>query len=495
MSEVKKIKMYIGGEWLKAQNQEWIESRCPYTGEIWAKYPKATPNDATRAVKAAYLAFKEGEWQKMSATRRGELIHKLGDRIAENAEELAQAETMDNGKTISDTRGQMAYIPQWYYYFAGLADKIEGRVLPTDKSDMFNFTRPEPLGVILAVTSWNSPLLLATQKLAPALAAGNTIVLKPSEYASASSLILARLAQEAGFPPGVINVITGFGSEIGETLTSHPNVAKIAFTGGNIAGEKVYKTAAKNFKGAILELGGKSPNIVFEDAVIEDAVKGIAAGIFAASGQTCVAGSRLLVHQDIHDEVVSKLIHFMKEVKIGDPMSDTTQIGPISTPQQFDHIMSVIERAKQDGANCVMGGNKATFPDQPEAQFIVPTIFTSVTPDMHLARTEVFGPVLAVISFKDEQEAIEIANDSEFGLAAGIWTQSMPRALKLVKKIEAGTIWINTYRVACYMTPFGGYKKSGIGRENGIEALQEYLQTKSVWISYADGMANPFVLG
>jgi aldehyde dehydrogenase (NAD+) len=430
----------------------------------------------------------------MTASARGALLRKLGDLIAQNADHLATIETRDNGKLYAEMRGQLGYIPQWYYYFGGLADKIEGRVIPIDKPGVFNYTREEPLGVVAAITPWNSPLMLATWKLAPALAAGNTIVWKPSEFSSASALEMGRLFEEAGFPPGVVNIVTGFGSDTGEPLVTHPDVAKVAFTGGDKTGEAVYGMAARGIKHVTLELGGKSANIVFDDASMEDAVKGVISGIFAATGQTCIAGSRALIHKSVHDEFVEKLLALASQARMGDPSQLTTQVGPITTRPQYRKVLDYIEIAKSEGAVCRMGGGPATRPECGSGWFVEPTIFTGVAPTMRIANEEVFGPVLSIIPFEDEDEAVEIANNSIYGLAAGVWTQSIQRALAMPARLEAGTVWVNTYRAVSYMSPFGGYKRSGIGRESGIGAIHEYLQTKSVWIDIAGNAPNPFVM-
>ena len=389
--------------------------------------------------------------------------------------------------------GQLKYTPQWYYYYGGLADKIEGAVIPTDK-DAFNYTRHEPLGVCAAITPWNSPILLFGLKVAPALAAGNTLVVKPSEYTSASTLALVKLFEEAGFPKGVINVVTGFGPEAGEPLVKHPLVRKIAFTGSSKTGAHVYAQAARDIKRVSLELGGKSPNIVFDDCKMENAVKGVVSGIFAATGQTCIAGSRLLVQESIHNEFVDKLVDFAKTARMGNPMDYDTQVGPITNLMQYEKVLSYIDIAKSEGVETVLGGSKATRPECGDGWFVEPTVFTGVKNSMRIAQEEVFGPVLAVIPFRDEEEALEIGNDVAFGLAAGVWTEDMRRAITMSERLQAGTVWVNTYRAFSYTTPFGGYKGSGLGRENGQEAIQEYMQTKSVWISTSNEVPNPFVM-
>jgi aldehyde dehydrogenase (NAD+) len=388
---------------------------------------------------------------------------------------------------------QTAYMAQWYHYYGGLADKIEGAVIPTDKADVFNFTRYEPLGVVAAIVPWNSPLLLTAWKLAPALAAGNTVVIKPSEYTSASVLELMKLVEEAGFPPGVVNVVTGFGGDVGTPLVEHPLVRKVAFTGSDATGQRVYEAAARGLKRVSMELGGKSPNIVFDDAELDNAVKGVVSGIFAATGQTCIAGSRLLVQESIHDEFLERLVTFARTAQMGNPMEATTQIGPVTNIPQLEKILRYIDVAKSEGAKAVLGGMRASRPECGNGWFVEPTIFSGVRNRMRIAQEEVFGPVLAVIPFRDEDEAIAIGNDVVYGLAAGVWTQSIRRALAMSERLHAGTVWVNTYRAVSYLSPFGGYKRSGLGREGGQEMIKEYLQVKSVWISTAKDVPNPFV--
>ncbi|HKU71518.1 MAG TPA: aldehyde dehydrogenase [Burkholderiales bacterium] len=489
-----RYKMFIGGEWVESASGETFPSDNPFTGKPWALIPKGGKEDADRAVKAAHKALTSGEWPKMNATKRGALLRKLGDLISDKAKFLAEIEVRDNGKLLAEMGAQTAYMAQWYYYYGGLADKIEGHVIPTDKPDMLNYTRYEPVGVVAAITPWNSPLLLTAWKLAPALAAGNTVVLKPSEFTSASVLEFMKLIEQAGFPAGVVNVVTGFGPDVGTPLVEHPLVAKVAFTGSDRTGTLIYQTAAKGLKRVSMELGGKSPNIVFDDAHIENAVKGVVSGIFAATGQTCIAGSRLLVQQSIHDEFVEKLVTFAKTAKMGNPMSLDTQVGPVTNPPQYQKILSYLDIAKGEGAKTVLGGGKATRPECGDGWFVEPTIFTGVKNSMRIAQEEVFGPVLSVIPFKDEEDAVAIGNDVVYGLAAGVWTQNMRRSLMMAERLQAGTVWVNTYRAVSYLSPFGGYKRSGLGRESGQEMIKEYLQTKSVWISTAAEVPNPFVM-
>lgn len=486
---------FIGGEWVEPSSGEWFETTEPYSGHAWAEIAKGNERDANRAVEVAHEAFLSPEWSSLTATQRGALLRKLAGLIEDNVERLGMIEQRDNGKLIAEVAGQVRNVAQWFYYYSGLADKIGGEVVPINKADVFNYTKYEPLGVVVAITPWNSPLALTTWKMAPALAAGNTIVIKPSEYTSASILELAKLADEAGFPKGVVNVVTGFGQEVGEPLVRHPLTAKVAFTGGDIGGQKVNEAAASGLKKVTLELGGKSPNIVFDDADIEQAVKGAIAGIFGASGQTCMAGSRLLLQDNIHDEFVAKLKEIVETAKIGDPSLYETQIGPIATRTQHEKILRMIEMGKDEGANLVCGGKALSGPEFGQGQFVEPTIFTGVRNDMKIAQQEVFGPVVSVIRFRDAEEAVNIANDIDFGLAAGVWTKDLHRAFYCVDRLRAGTVWVNNYRSTSFTTPFGGYKRSGIGREGGVEAMKEYLQTKSVWITTAPNRANPFVLG
>ncbi len=491
---LERYRMYIDGQWVESASGEYFETDNPFTGTPWALIPKGGSEDVDRAVQAARRAFIDGDWSSFTATQRGALLRKLGDLLTTHARHLAEIEVRDNGKLIAEMSAQLSYVPQWYYYYGGLADKIESHVIPIDKPGNFNYTRYEPLGVVGAIIPWNSPLLLTAWKLAPALAAGNTVVLKPSEYTSASLLEFMRVFEQAGFPPGVVNVVTGFGPDAGAPLVEHPHVAKIAFTGSEKTGQMIYETAARGLKRVGLELGGKSPNIVFDDAEVDNAVKGAISGIFAATGQTCIAGSRLLVQENIHDEFVDKLVVLANTAKMGDPMSVDTQVGPVTNKPQYRKVLDYIDIAKDEGAQTRLGGAKAERPECGDGWFVEPTVFTGVNNAMRIAQEEVFGPVLSVIPFADEEEAVAIANDVIYGLAAGVWTQNIRRAITMADRLQAGTVWVNTYRAVSYMSPFGGYKRSGLGRENGQEMIKDYMQVKSVWISTATEVPNPFVM-
>jgi aldehyde dehydrogenase (NAD+) len=491
MTDLQAFEMLIDGAWTPSGSGRWFESIDPYTAKPWARLPRGDADDVDQAVRAAHAAFDRGSWAEMTPSDRGRLLYRLADLIEADAERLADLEVRDNGKLMVEMRGQMRYLPRWFRYYGGLADKIEGVVTTIDKPGVLHFVTYEPLGVVAAITPWNSPLLLTAWKIAPALAAGNTVVVKPSEHASASMLAVAALFERAGFPAGVLNVVTGLGPEVGEPLVAHPLVARVAFTGGDAGGRAVYESAARGLKRVSLELGGKSPNIVFADADLDAAVKGVVSGIFAASGQTCMAGSRLLVESTIHDAFVQRLVDFMRGARLGDPRCPDTDMDPIATEAQFEKILRYIEIARAEGARCVLGGKRA---DIRPGWFVEPTIFTGVTNSMRIAREEVFGPILSVLRFETEDEAIAMANDTEYGLAAGVWTSSLARATRIPRRLKVGTVWINSYRVVSYLAPFGGVKASGIGRENGAAAILEYLEAKSVFMGPPQAIANPFTL-
>ncbi len=483
MSDLKSYKMLIDGEWVDASDGKTFESYNPTTGKPWCNIPEATAEDVDRAVKAAWKAGKEGPWKSMTATRRGHCLRRLGDLLATKSEELGAIETRDTGKMFKETRWQANYIAEFFHFYAGAADKIHGETLPIDKPELFVFTKREPLGVIAAVVPWNSQLFLSAVKIGPALAAGNTIVLKASEYASAAMLEFGKLISEAGIPDGVVNIVTGHGDPCGRVLTSHPLVARVSFTGGPVAARHVVRNSAENFAEVSLELGGKSPFIVFEDADIESAVNGSVGGIFAASGQSCVAGSRLLLHEAIADEFLTRMKAVAETVKIGDPMAEETQMGPLCTTAQLDNIEREVALAQEQGGKVIVGGRR---PAGMEGYYYEPTIIDCPSHDLKIADTELFGPVVAAVRFKTEEEAVRLANDTVHGLAAGIFTRSSARSLRMADAVNAGIVWVNTYRVISPVAEFGGMKNSGYGRESGFQAVLDYTRPKTVWINTSD---------
>ncbi|MEQ8965050.1 MAG: aldehyde dehydrogenase [Azospirillaceae bacterium] len=484
---------HIGGESVFPTGAERFVSVNPTTGRPWAEFPVADAAAVDAAVSVATDAFTTGPWSTLSPTRRGRLLMRWGDAIAAEAERLGRLEATQNGKLPGEMVLQAKIVCDWLYYYGGLADKIEGRVIPLDRTSVLNYTRREPLGVVAAITPWNSPLFLTIMAVAPALAAGNTVIIKPSEVTPAGPIEAARLAEQAGIPPGVVNVVAGERAT-GEALVDHPGVAKIAFTGGVAAGRAIAERAGRRLAHVTLELGGKSANIVFPDAGIEQARAGLLAGIFAAAGQTCVAGSRALIHRSIYDETVEWLVGQARGIAIGSPFDDGTQMGPVATSAQLDKNLSMVSRAREEGAEVAAGGGRAAVEGYPDGFFFQPTVLTGAAPDSFIAHNEVFGPVLAVMPFDEEEEAIALANGTEFGLAAGVWSRDIRRGHRVAARLQAGTVWVNMYRGMTFNSPFGGYKQSGIGRQNGIEAMDAYLQTKSVWCELSDEVQNPFVM-
>jgi acyl-CoA reductase-like NAD-dependent aldehyde dehydrogenase len=493
MTNLKRYQMYINGEWTDAQDGATFTSTNPATGQSWAEVPEATEADVNRAVEAAHRAFKEGPWSTLTPTARGKMLRRLADILAQHSEDLGRCETVDTGKLFKETRWQANYISDFFHYYAGLADKVSGETLPIDKPDMMTMTIREPLGVVAAVVPWNSQLFLVAVKIGPALAAGNTVVLKASEHASAPMLEFAKVFEEAGFPPGVFNVVTGHGEPCGRALTSHPLVDRISFTGGPHTARHVIRNSAENFAQVSLELGGKSPVMVFEDADIESAVNGILLSIFSASGQSCVAGSRLLLHESIKDDVLSRVTDKARQIRIGDPLDDASQMGPLATEAQLTNIKATLADADAHGARILYGGNTPAGLDT--GWYIEPTVVDCPTQDIGVVRNELFGPVVSALTFRSEEEALRIANDTNFGLASGIFTRDVGRALRVSKAIRAGIVWVNTYRAVSPVAPFGGFKDSGYGRESGMEAIYDYTRPKTVWLNTsADPIADPFVM-
>lgn len=486
------FQMLVGGRSIPAASGATYTSLNPATGEAWSTLPDGTEADVDHAVHVADAAFRSPEWRRLTAGARGKLLRRLGDLVAANAGELAELETRDNGKLIRETRGQLGYLPEFFHYAAGLADKLEGSTLPIDKVDMFAFTIPEPLGVVAAIVPWNSPLYLTAIKLAPALAAGNTIVIKPSEHASASILRFAELVAEAGFPAGVVNVVTGFGAGAGAALTRHPLVRRVAFTGGPATARHVVRATAENFAKLSLELGGKSANIVFDDADLEGAVNGAVAGIYAASGQSCVAGSRLLVQDGIYDRFVTALRERMSRIVIGDPLDPASDMGPMATEQQLGIVEAMVARAREQGVTVLAGGKR---PEGRSGWFYEPTLLECASADLDIVQNEVFGPVAAIMRFRDEEEALTLANGTEYALAAGVWTRDLARGHRMARDVHAGIVWINTYRAVSAMAPIGGYGASGYGREGGIHSVLDYTELKTVWVNLSEQpMGDPFVM-
>lgn len=420
MSELRTLGHFIDGKPTPPASGEYFTSTNPATREVLYQAARGDAVDIDRAVRAAQSAFDDPRWRDLSQTKRGHLLRRLGDLVAENAEELARSETQDNGKLLREMRGQLTTLPEYFYYYAGLADKIHGDVIPTSDRRVLNYTAREPLGVVGAITPWNSPLTLTTSKLAPALCAGNTVVIKPSEYTSATVLRLAELAVEAGFPPGAINVVTGFGAEAGQPLVDHPMLAKISFTGSTATGSRIAAAAAGRFIGCTLELGGKSPNIVFEDANVANAAVGVIAGIFAAAGQTCIAGSRVFAHRSVYDELLQRVAERARSIRMGDPLDDTTELGPLAFADQRDKVASYVDIGRSEGARVLTGGRVSDA--GLGGYFYEPTVLVDVDNDMRVVREEIFGPVAAVMPFDSEDEVIRLANDTEYGLAAGVWT-------------------------------------------------------------------------
>ena len=485
--------LFIDGVFCDASDGARFDCINPATGLRWATAPAATADDVDRAVNAAHRALVDGPWPALTATQRGQFLFRLADLVEQNAHHLGSIETTDSGKLAAETRSQTAYVADYYRYYGGLADKIQGATLPIDKPDVHVFTRREPIGVVAAIVPWNAEMFLTATKLGPALAAGNTVVIKASEEAPSVMLEFANLIVEAGFPAGVVNIVTGFGEPCGRALTSHPLVSRVAFTGGTAAASRVVANTANNFAHVSLELGGKSPILVFDDADIQGAVNGAIAGNFGATGQSCVAGSRVIVQSRIHDEFLARLIDRAKEIRIGDPLEDGTQMGPLATQAQLERIQQVVAESAAQGAVVQTGGKRPDGFDS--GWYYEPTIISCADQNTPSTQVELFGPVMSVLRFEDEQSGIKLANDTSFGLGAGVFTKDVARAHRVAAKIHSGIVWINTYRVISPIAPFGGFGQSGYGREAGMDAIYDYTRTKTVWINTSDEpMANPFVI-
>lgn len=485
-------KLFINGQWVEEPGQERFPAINPYTREEWASLAQASDQQVADAIAAARTAF-ETHWSKTSGAERARLMNKLADLLAADAPRMGRLESTDNGKVIRETQSQMLFAARQYRFFAGYADKLWGKTIPLDQRDTLDYTVRDPIGVCVLITAWNSPMGLLSNKLAPALAAGNCVVIKPSEHASATTLEFAKLVEAAGFPPGVVNVVTG-DARVGKALLASGRIDRVSFTGSPGVGREIAAVAGRALVPATLELGGKSPNIIFDDADLKKAIIGALAGIFAATGQTCIAGSRLLVQRGVYNQVVETLVERASRIRLGDPCDPATEMGTAANEPQFARILGMIDAAKRDGATLAAGGGAAEGPGLGKGFFVQPTIFKDVHNDMTIAQEEVFGPVLSILPFDTEEEAIEIGNDTRYGLAAGVWTESLQRAMRVSRSIRAGTVWVNTYRAVAVQAPFGGFKESGFGRERGEVALDEFTSIRNVMIDFSNEERDPFAV-
>jgi len=493
MTQIQNFKMYINGEWVNSSSGKEIKTLNPETNEVWATVPEANEEDVDKAVHAAQKAF-DGSWSKLHPKERAKFLRNLGDQLRKNAEHLGKIETIDTGKLYKEIKSQAVYIAEYYDYYAGLADKVEGTVVPIDKPDMQVTTTRIPIGVIAAIIPWNSQMLLTAVKLAPALAMGNTVVIKASELAPVTLLEFAKLVEKSGMPKGVVNVITGLGDPCGKALTTHDLVEKIAFTGGPETARHIVRNSAENLSQVSLELGGKSPVVLFNDADQENALNGITAGIFAASGQSCIAGSRLYIQSKIYDEFLDKLVAKAEKIKLGAPMDKDTQMGPLNSFKQLENIEKNIKATVEQGGEIKCGGKRSNISNK--GYYFPATIIECKNHNLPTAENELFGPVLSVMKFETEEEVIKLMNDNKYGLSSGVYTSNFGRGLRVSKAIRAGITFVNTYRLISPMAPFGGIKDSGYGKEAGIESIKEYTRIKTTWLNSSDKpMTDPFTMG
>jgi len=493
MSKIQNFKMFVDGEWVESSSGKKIETLNPELNEVWATVPEANEEDVDRAVKAAQHAF-ENSWSNLHPRERAKFLRNIGNQLRENAEHLGKIETIDTGKLFKEIKTQATYIAEYYDYFAGLADKVEGTVVPIDKPDMQVTTTRIPIGVIAAIIPWNSQMLLTAVKLAPALAMGNTVVIKASELAPVTLLEFGKLIEKAGLPKGVVNIITGLGDPCGKALTKHDLVEKIAFTGGPETARHIIKNSADNLSQVSLELGGKSPVVLFNDADQENALNGITAGIFAASGQSCIAGSRLYIQSKIYDEFLNKLVSKAEKIKLGSPMDPETQMGPLNSFKQLEVIEKNIKETIEQGGKLRCGGKRSNISNK--GYYFPATIIECENHNLPTAENELFGPVLSVMKFETEQDAINQMNDNQYGLSSGIYTTNLGRAMRVSKAVRAGIVFVNTYRLISPSAPFGGIKDSGYGKEAGIESIKEYTRIKTTWFNTSEKpMSDPFTMG
>jgi (Z)-2-((N-methylformamido)methylene)-5-hydroxybutyrolactone dehydrogenase len=493
MTKIQNFKMFIDGQWVNSESGKTIKTLNPENNETWATVPEATYKDVDKAVKAAQKAF-EKSWSNLHPRERARYLRSLANQLRDNAEHLGTIETKDTGKIFRETKTQANYIAEYYDYFAGLADKVEGTVVPIDKPDMQVTTTRIPIGVVAAIIPWNSQMLLTAVKLAPALAMGNTVVIKASELAPVTLLEFAKLVEKSGIPKGVVNVITGLGEPCGKALTTHDLVERIAFTGGPETAKHIIKNSAENLSQVSLELGGKSPVVVFNDAEQENALNGITAGIFGASGQSCIAGSRLYIQSKIYDEFLDKLVIKAKKIKLGAPMDKDTQMGPLNSFKQLENIEKNIKATIEQGGKIRCGGKRSSISNK--GYYFPATIIECKNHNLPTAENELFGPVLSVMKFDTEEEAIKQMNDNKYGLSSGVYTANLGRGMRVSKAVRAGIVFVNTYRLISPMAPFGGIKDSGYGKEAGIESIKEYTRIKTTWYNSSEKpMTDPFTMG